>query len=212
MLLFQTGDIEFAIDRNCISRIQPVPEASTDVKGRVQQQPIEVEGGELLLIDLAAASNNDKPASYPLKAEMIVVKESRLALFADQVKSTLDLNGERIDELPPVFGGTARACFPNVLQMNNQMILVIDPDALKDVGPYAAALGHRSKSIRHCTEDDHTASLTEKVPKSMQSPSNPVEKDTLEVVVEEKLRKIIGHRVKEVVAQTIARTLENQND
>jgi chemotaxis signal transduction protein len=202
LLLFQTGNIEFALDRNCISRIQPVPEASTGVKGRIQQQPVEVEGRELLLIDLAAASNNDKATSYPHKAEMIVVKESRLALFADQVKSTFDLNGEPIDELPPVFGGTARACFPNVLQMKNQMVLVIDPDALANVETYAATLRARSK-----TEDEQAAPHTKKMPQPMQSSSNPVAKDTLEAVVEEKLRKIIGRRVKEAVAQTMAGAL-----
>lgn len=208
LVLFQTGNIEFALDRNYISRIQPMPAASTGAKRRVQQQPVDVEGRERLLIDLAAASNNDKSTSYPPEAEMIIVKASRLALLADRVKSTLDINGERIDELPPVFGGTARACFPNVLQLNNQMVLVIDPDALASVETYAATVCERSKNMHHCTEDKQATLSSEEIPQPRQLSTNPAAKDALEAMVGEKLRELIGRRVQKVVTRIVARTLK----
>lgn len=209
LILFQTGNIEFALDHNCISHIRPIPEDSTGVSERVQQQPIEVDGRDLLLIDLAAASNEDGAASCPPEAEMIVVKESPLALYADQVKSTLHVNGERMDELPPVFGGTSRACFPKVLHLEDQLVLVINPDALADVETYAATLRAKSKAKRHHTEDEHKAPRTEKAPQ-IQTASETVARDTLETVVGEKLRNIIGRRVQQVVAQTMARALKQQ--
>lgn len=209
LVLFQTGNIEFALDRNCISHIQPIPDDSTGDTGRVQQQPIEVEGRDLLLIDLAAASIEDGTATCPGQAEMIVVKESPLALFADQVKNTLDINGEHMDELPAVFGGTARACFPNVLHLEDQVALVIDPDALADVETYAATLRENSKIKHLFGEDEQKVQKTENAP-LMQTASDPVAEDTLEAVVGEKLRDIIRRRVKEVVAQTMARALKQQ--
>lgn len=208
LVLFQTGNIKFALDRNCISRIRPVPEGSTGATGRIQQQPIEFEGRDLLLIDLAAATNQDTATSYPTNAEMIVVKGSPLALMADQVTSTLDLNGHRMDELPPVFGGTAGACFPNVLHIENQLVLVIDPDALADVETYAANLRARPKTECPMVEDEQAAPHCEKgLPHTS---SEPDIGDPLDAVVGQKLRDIIGRRVKQVVAQTMTRVLEQQ--
>lgn len=206
LVLFQTGNIEFALDRDCISHIRPIPGDSTGDVGRVQQQPIEVEGRDLLLIDLAAASNEDGAATCPTEAEMIVVKESSLALFADQVKSTLDVKGEHMDELPSVFGGTACACFPKVLHLDDQVALVIDPDALADVETYAAKLRAKPKTKRHRAEDEPKAPQPEKA-QQMPTASAPVVGDTLEAVVGDKLRDIIARRVEEVVAQTMARAL-----
>lgn len=210
LVLFQTGNIEFAMDRDSISRIRPLPGSPTGTTDRVRQQPIEVEGRNLLLIDLAAAANTNATASYPPDAEMIVVKTSPLALLADQVKRTLDVNGERMDELPPVFGGTARACFPKVLHFEDQVVLVIDPDALVDVETYAAALRARPENRGCPTDVERETPHTDRTPQPMQTSSDPTAGDPLEAVVGKKLGEIIGRRVRKAVSQTMARALEQQ--
>ena len=116
LVIFQTGNMQFALDRNCIAGIRPIPAILTQARTRILQHIIEIEGRRLLLIDLAAASNQDIEPVHPSNGKMILLTESLpLALLADNVGSTMDagagqglsLDGEQIGILGGMGYGTA---------------------------------------------------------------------------------------------------------
>lgn len=208
LVLFQTGSMEFALDRNCISHIRSIPEQTRETRDRIQQQTIEHEGRSLLLIDLAADANQDCAVPHPSDAKMIVVKESPpMALLADHVKCNVETNGEQMDELPPVFAGTARACFPKVLRLEDQLALVIAADALAELGIYADTAPAARQTRPHQNRDKKETFKADNPAHSNPS-STPSADKTLENIVGEKLQLVIGRRVRKTVAETMARTLE----
>lgn len=206
LVLFQTGNMKFALDRNCISRTRPIPERSTDSWGRVRKQTIDDEGRALILIDLAAGSNQDATAPNPSDAQMIMINSSPpIALWADRIKRPLEADGHRMEDLPPVFAGTACACFPKVLCLEDQLALVIDINTLAELECYTDAAPTVERTRQNPNEDKRKISRAE-------NPLNlhPLQARTLEAVVGEKLRQFIEQRVQEMVTKAMAQALERQ--
>ena len=207
LLLCQTGDIEFALHRDCIDNIQSIPPGSPQVR-RSQQQTVENEGGPLLLIDLASYANHRTLSPPQPDAKMIMLKGSpACALLADDVKETLEADISQMDELPPVFAGTARACFPKVLCQEEKLVLVVDTDALADCKIDFDAAPDTYREQQNEIEERLETPTTEKAlplpPSSTPSISVPLEDKVGEI-----LRKIIEQRVQKKVAETMTLTLE----
>ncbi|MGD8836154.1 MAG: chemotaxis protein CheW [Desulfobacteraceae bacterium] len=207
LVLFQTGDIEFALHRERIDNIQSIPPGSVQIQ-RSQQQTVEYEGGPLILVDLAPGANHCTPSPPEPDAKMIMLKGSPpFALLADDVKESLEVDPAQMDELPPVFAGTARACFPKVLFQGAKLVLIVDTDALAnckiDFDPALETDQERQNDF-----ETHPATPTTERTLPFRPPAVPSASVPLEEKVEEILHKIIEQRVEKKVAETMAQTLE----
>lgn len=131
MILFQTGNVKFAIELASIRHMGPKTAAPGAGQGRVQQQTIKHEGRPIKLIDLAASLGQNVEEPLPQDGKMIVVKGSPAkALWADNVSGFITADEGQMFEMPSVFTGAAGACFPKVLHFKEHLVLVADTDAL----------------------------------------------------------------------------------
>lgn len=205
-VLFQTGNMEFALDRSCIRRTRPIPTRSMDRWGRIRKQIIDDEGRAIILIDLAADSNHEATAPNPSDAQMIMVTTSPpIALWADRINPPLEADRDQMEDLPPVFAGTACACFPKVLCFEDQLALVIDINTLAELEFYTEAAPAVARTRKNPNKDKREISRAEN-PVHL----HPSQARTLEAVVGEQLRQFIEQRVQERVVKTMARALERQ--
>jgi chemotaxis signal transduction protein len=207
LVLFQTGDIEFALHRERIDDIQSIFPGSVQIQ-RSQQQTVEHEGGPLIVVDLAPGANHCTPPPTDPDAKMIILKGSPpYALLADTVKESVEVHAAQMDVLPPVFTGTARACFPKVLCQGAKLILIVDTDALADrMIDFDATL--ETGQGRQNEFETHLATPPTERALPFRPPPNPSTSVPLEEKVEEILQKIIEQRVEKKVAETMAQTLE----
>jgi chemotaxis signal transduction protein len=204
LVLFQTGNMQFALDRNCIKDIRPIPETLTQAQGRIQQHTIEIDGRLLLLIDLAAASSQDTAPAHPSNGKIIVATGSPpLALLADKVNPAIDASADQMDELPLVFAGTAKACFPKVLRLEEQVALVLDASALAEFETSAASAADRPTRQKQATRNLETSLVADGV--QLNVSAQRIDTLAIEAIIEEKLQKIISLRVKEAVVQILRR-------
>ncbi|MEJ2286544.1 MAG: chemotaxis protein CheW [Desulfobacterales bacterium] len=205
LVLFQTGNMHFALDRNCVRDIRPIPARLTPAQGRTPHHTIEIEGRLLLLIDLAAASSQDTTPAHPSKGKIIVLTGSPpLALLADNVHGAIDAGADQMDDLPSVFAGTARACFPKVLRLEEQVALVLDAAALAEFEACAAASATDRPTRQKPAAQNPEASLAASGVR-LKAPSQRIDTRAIEAIIAEKLQTIISLRVQEAVVQALRR-------
>jgi chemotaxis signal transduction protein len=202
LVLFQTGNMQFALDRNGIKDIRPLPVKFTQAQGRIQQHSIEIEGRLLLLIDLAAASSQDSVLVHPSNGRIIVLKGSPpLALLADNINPAIYAGADQMDELPSVFAGTALDCFPKVLRLEEQVALLIDTAALAEFETCAAA-----SMTDHPTRHKQATQNRETSLDADGGQLNSITQE-IEAIIAEKLKTIISLRVQDAVAQALRRNI-----
>jgi chemotaxis signal transduction protein len=205
LVLFQTGNMQFALDRNCIKDIRPIPDTLTQTQGRIQQHTIEIDGRLLLLIDFAAASSQKTAPANPSNGKIIVATGSPpLALLADTVNPAIDASPDQMDELPLVFAVTAKACFPKVLRLEEQVALVIDTAALAEFETSAgASAADRTTRQKQATQNPGTSLAANGA--QLNASAQRIDTQAIEAIITEKLKKIISLRVKEAVVQILRR-------
>jgi chemotaxis signal transduction protein len=205
LVLFQRGNMQFALDRNCIKDIRPIPVKFTQAQGRIQQHTIEIEGRLLLLIDLAAASSQDSALAHPSNGKIIVLKGSpSLALLADDINPAIYAGADQMDELPSVFAGTALDCFPKVLRLEEQVALVIDTTALAEFETCAAA-SMTGSPARHKQATQNRGTSLDANGGQLNSITQRIDTQEIEAIIAEKLKTIISLRVQDAVAQALRR-------
>lgn len=130
-VLFQTANVNFAIELNAIRHMGPYKTAPGATQGRIQQQTIKFNERSLKLIDLAAAAGQNTGTAYPLDGKVIIAKGAPTsALWADSVKGVFKAKAAYLHEMPPVFSDAVRTLFPKVLRYKEQLFLVADASVL----------------------------------------------------------------------------------
>ena len=205
LVLFQTGNMQIALDRNCIEDIRPIPTPLIQGQSRIQRHSIEIGGRHRLLIDLAAASSQNIAPVHPPNGKIIVLTGSPpLALLADNVHPAIDVSADQMDELPSVFTGTAKACFPKVLRLEEQVALILETAALAEVETYAAA----SATAPQARQEEATQ-RREAAPAAEGAPSNAaplrIDIQAIEAIIAERLQTIISLHVQEAVVHALQR-------
>ncbi len=189
IVLFEIGGVQFGLYRSCIDRIEPLRDAVRAVLVPEVRQSVEFQGENLDLIDLSKVLKGVGETSAADGAEVILLQgDTGLSLLADKVGETLGVCAEHLYDLPPVFTGKARTCFPKVLRMEGTMALIIDMNGLPAILPK--------------TGPDHPERPQQK------APAVPLDGHRLERVMIEKLSLMIGQQVDHVVTRTIADVLE----
>ncbi len=137
LVLFHTGNIHFAIERDDISHIESPRNGFASGLCRVQCQTVKHKGCSLVLIDLTATANKGSQQPYPHELKIIMLKATpSLGLLAEKISGALDIDTQQMDVLPPVFTGKARACFPRIVRLGDHLGLVIDAAKLPEVLPF----------------------------------------------------------------------------
>ncbi len=203
LILFQSGGVQFAIEQTHVTDIQPGSALSSLPLKRQERQSVDYRGRTLKLIDLAASLNHETtpPSSSDAKMFMVNVdsRSSAAALWADKVYGVLDAEAGQLEVLPPVFTGTARAYFPNMLRIKGRLVLVLNTAAVVSGEPGQGA------SIQH---QDHKS-----ISKSVQAsrPRRPeLSKDSLNLIqhlVLKKLEALITQKTQRIVAERIQQAL-----
>lgn len=140
LVLFQTANVNFALELGCIRHMGAKTNTPKVVQGRIQVQTIKHEGLPVKLIDLAAALDDNAGASYPADGKVIILKGAQAnALWADKVKGLFTTDAEHLHELPSVFTGTARSLFTKVLRFKENLFLVVDAAALAKLDRHGGA-------------------------------------------------------------------------
>ncbi len=189
IVLFEIGGVQFGIHRSCIDRIAPMRDAARAVLVPEVRQRVGFQGESLDLIDLSMVLERDVETPAADSAEVILLQgDTGLSLLADKVGETLGVGAEHLYDLPPVFTGKARICFPKVLWMEGTMALIIDMNGLPTILPK--------------TDPAHPERPQQK------APPVPLDGRRLERVMMEKISLMIGQQVDHVVARTIADVLE----
>ena len=198
-VLFETGGIQFGLDRRSISGIEPISDAAGAVKNPDSGNRTGSGGQYCDPIDLSKALKGCVASSPARHAEVILLNgNTGHSLLADKVGETLEVGAEDLYDLPPVFNGKARACFQKVLRMEDTMALVIDVKGLETVFP-----------IMHHAQQKHGDGKKIHPDKPAQgAPPLSSRGDHLEAVMMKKLSHMIGQHVDQVVSRTIADVIE----
>lgn len=199
LILFQTGNMHFALERNAISHIgSPTTGFSSDL-GRVLCRTVAHKGCPLALIDLAATMDRDSKRPYPPELKIIMLKTApSIGLPAERVHGTLDVDTQQMDALPPVFTGKSRACFQSIIRLDNHLVLVIDaaslPQLLPD-GRQSAAESKPPAAQEDRTERTHPAKVR---PHTQE----------IEALIVRKIQDLISRRVKCLLPRALAEAIE----
>lgn len=148
LVLFHTGNIHFAIQRDDIGHIVSSKNGFSSALYRVQCQTVKYKGCSLVLIDLAATATKGSQRPYPPELKIIVLKSApALGLLAEKISGALDVDPQQMDVLPPVFTGKARACFPKIVRLGDHLGLVIDAATLPELLLPGLQAEHRKVGI-----------------------------------------------------------------
>lgn len=200
LILFQTGNMHFALERNAISHIgSPTAGFSSDLC-RVLCRTVAHKGRPLALIDLAATLEQDSNRPYPPELKIIMLKTApSIGLPAEHVHGDLDVDTQQMDVLPPVFTGKARACFQRIVQLDDHFVLVIDAASLPELLPdgWTSAAENKPPALQ---EEDRTER------------SHPAKErqgtQEIEALIVRKLQDIIGRQVKRLLSQAMAEAID----
>lgn len=196
LILFQTGNMHFALERNAISHIgSPTAGFSSDLC-RVLCRTAVHKGCSLALIDLAATLDQDSKRPYPPELKIIMLKTAPyIGLPAEQVHGVLDVDAQQMEVLPPVFTGKARACFQRIVRLDDHLVLVIDAASLPELLPDDWQSAAENKPPVTQKEDRTERSHATKDRPGMQE---------IEALIVRKFQDIIGRQVKRLLSQAMA--------
>jgi len=203
-VLFETGKVQFGLVRSCINRVEPMCDTVRAAMAPDVRQRIGPPGGAIDLIDLSKALEGSVESSPGRDAEVILLNgNAGLSLLADKVGETLEAGAEQLYDLPPVFSGNARACFPKVLRIEDTMALIIAVEGLETIRPI---MHHANPET--CAGRESDGKEAHPGGPQQDAPAVPLDGNRLEGVMIRKLSHMIGQQVDQVVERTIAAVLE----
>lgn len=120
MVLFRVGKRQYGIHMPHVKNIQGVDDISESLK---------VPRFDLSLL---FGDNSITEEAKNKKLIMIDQNNQQLAFIVDGVDGVINADEHQIVPLPPVFEGHSRLCFPRVFTHGEQIILLINPEAIID--------------------------------------------------------------------------------
>lgn len=210
IILFQSGNAQFAVDPSCIGEIQPASALGATLGTRQTRQTIQYQGRALQLIDLAAVLNPGNPDSHPPQAKALMVKPFNdapdMAIIADAINGVMDASAQQVNELPPVFTGTARRYFPNVVCLEQRLALVFNTTALVEPEPGGDPAPHRIEA-RSGSDNTPTPAARPLLLKASPQGATAIDLERLESLIEATIHKIAAKRIQQVVPQAMKEAL-----
>lgn len=210
IILFQSGNAQFAVDPTCVSEIQEASALGATLETRQVCQIIHYQGRALQLIDLAAVLKSDNPAPHPPKAKALMVKPLNgtpdMAIFADAVNGVMDAPVQQMNELPPVFTSTARRYFPNVVRLEQRLALVINTTALVEPEPGGDLALYWTGAESGSDNTPNPAARPLLLKKPPQG-ATAINLERLEMLIEATIHKMAARRIQQAVAQAMNKAL-----
>lgn len=210
LILFQSGNVQFAVDPTCVSETKEASALGATVETRQVCQIIQYQGRALQLIDLTAVLNPDNSAPHPPNAKALMVKKLNgmpdTAIFADAVNGVMDAPVQQMNELPPVFTGTARQYFPNVVLLEKRLALVFNTTALVGSKFGGDLVPHR-KGAESGPENMPNPAAHPPLLKKPPQGATAIDLEGLDMLVEGILDKMLTKRVQQAVARAMNKAL-----
>ena len=132
LVLFQVSNRRFGLDMSLAKSIEAtnLPHAKGSDQG--DRGTLEVDGKEVPIYDLSAIMGDATVThdSGNRKVMLVKVQGGELALLVDRVDRAVEVDRDLVEQLPPIFRGPPRDCFPNVLKRENELILILSPEGL----------------------------------------------------------------------------------
>ena len=135
LVLFQVSGRRFGLDMSLAKSIEAtnLPQAKgADRRGRAT---LEVDGKEVPIYDLSAIMGDATVSHDSENRKVMLVKAQGgdLALLVDRVERAVEVDSDLVEQLPPIFRGPPRDCFPNVMKRDNELILILSPEGLVSI-------------------------------------------------------------------------------
>ena len=132
LVLFQVSGRRFGLDMALAKSIEAanLPQAKgSDWRNR---GTLVADGVEVPIYDLAANMGDETLThdSRNRKVMLVKVQGRALALLVDQVDRAVEVDSDLVEQLPPIFTGPPRDCFPKVLRREDGLILILSPEGL----------------------------------------------------------------------------------
>ena len=132
LVLFQVGGRQFGVDMPLVSSIQRAGALIKERSGETLVSTLEVDGEKIPLCDLPSFLGQNEP-SHDLARKKVMLMKSRdhaIALIVDRVEGVISVESEQLAPLPLVFEGPALACFPRVLALDDDLVLLLEPEGM----------------------------------------------------------------------------------
>lgn len=142
LVLFQIGNRQFGMDMSLVTYIQqsrPVLAAQPE-SGNPDELIIEGKTIPFYNLPVLFGENNDTKKPTDQKIVMVKDQTKTIAFLVNRVEAMIDANEDQIDGLPSVFKGAASACFPQVLRMEDNLILLMDPKGINRIKSFIESL------------------------------------------------------------------------
>jgi len=137
LLLFQAGNIQFGLNLPLVKSIHNVNARIEEQAGRSHKLLQVMDGEEFPLYDLPSILGDVTSSGDPMSQKVILVEahEHPIALGVDRVERVVSVNSDRIQPLPPIFKGLSLSCFPQVLKHEDELILLLNPEGIRNCNP-----------------------------------------------------------------------------
>ncbi|UCF92019.1 MAG: chemotaxis protein CheW [Desulfobacterales bacterium] len=139
IVLFQAGTRQFGIGEHRISGIEAMSKVVPGKSPSDTPRALLIEGRNIPFYDLAELLGEKAGCGRQSGQKILIVNgKTPLTLLVDRVDGVVETDEDHIALLPPVFKGPALSCFPSVLRMERQLILIVDPEQLGCLNELAA--------------------------------------------------------------------------
>ena len=148
LVLFQIGNRQFGMDMSLVTYIQQSRPVLASQAESGNPDELIIEGKTIPFYNLPVLFGANSETKEPTGQKIVMVNDQTqtIAFLVNRVEAMIDANEDQIDGLPPVFKGAASACFPQVLRMEDNLVLLMDPKGI----------GRIKSFIESLTVDDQT--------------------------------------------------------
>lgn len=136
LLLFQSGKRKLGIELALIKNILKGESEAGDTRQRTKYEMRQIDGRTIPAVDLACILEDDPSDADLLNSKIIVVDagDTVLALKVDHLFGrVLTVSDDSIFPLPPVLSRPLLTYFSSVLNQDNELVLLLNPEAIADM-------------------------------------------------------------------------------
>jgi chemotaxis signal transduction protein len=168
MLLFQVGTRPYGIDLARVKSIQRVKHIVDEEPESSKQITRVFDDKQTQLYDLVTIFEKGS-GGRDVENEKLIIAEAEgysMGMIVSRVDQVVSVDTDRIKPLSPLFKGASMSCFPNILQHEDALILLLAPEGIEKVFQEAAKVQNvtsRSGSEDSCPDAEEIITLVNEV-------------------------------------------------
>lgn len=132
LLIFKVGPHRCGVDSNLVAGIANSDRQLDQLPEAQYRYEIQIEGTEQPVYNLPQLFNRTCASGENGFSKIVRMKVGgqRIGFIVGQVLGDMDFEKQALKFLPPIFNGSMRKCFPEILSHEGEPIMVADPEAL----------------------------------------------------------------------------------